>query len=193
MLYNDRQPREMWSLPKVTFPGSLHSDVHVTQMALTALDSVGRWGWRGTSRSALFIIPQAALLLNGHPIYHLQWGETLLASAATVLLTHVALTHTVLVPENGSAGRQFCIWWGDWDTGRPIRAISISLNEMAITRIRKHASCNASLLTSQRGQLIKLNASILMQQVVVVVIPPAETSNVKLEKKLWPQNTLLNA
>ena len=103
--------RNVYNVYKVTFPESLHADVHVTQMALAALDNVGRRGWHGTGGSAPFVVPQAALLLDGHPINHLQRGETLLPCAAAVTLAHAALTHTLLVSEDWSASRQFCIWW----------------------------------------------------------------------------------
>lgn len=94
---------------KVTFPRSLHSHVHVTQMALAALDNMARRGWRGTGGSALLVVPQAALLLDGCPINHLQGGETLLARAAMVMLTHAALAHALLVSEDRSASRRFYI------------------------------------------------------------------------------------
>lgn len=97
----------MYNVYKVTSPWSLHSDVHVTQMALAALDNMSRRRWRGTGGSALLVVPQAALLLNGRPINHLQRGETLLACAAMVTLTHAALAHTLLLSEDWSASRQF--------------------------------------------------------------------------------------
>lgn len=34
--------RNLYNVYKVTFPWGLHSDVHVTQMALAALDNMGR-------------------------------------------------------------------------------------------------------------------------------------------------------
>lgn len=94
---------------KVTSPRSLHSDIHVTQMALAALDNVGR-GWRrGTGGPTLLVIPQAALLLDGCSIHQLQRGEAMLAGAALVALARDALAHTVLLPENWSASRRLWI------------------------------------------------------------------------------------
>lgn len=106
-----------WELPfiekqrvhKVTFPWSLHSDIHVTQMALAALDNAGRRRRRGTGGSTLLVIPQAALLLDGCSIHRRQRGEAMLAGAATVAPARGALTHAVLFSENGSAGRQLRI------------------------------------------------------------------------------------
>lgn len=95
---------------EVTFPWSLNSDVHVTQMALAALDNIVQWWWHGTGGSTLLIILEATLLLYGHPINHLQRGEALLAGTVMARLTCAALTYTVLFSENWSASRQFCIW-----------------------------------------------------------------------------------
>lgn len=113
--------RNVYSVCKVTFPWSLNSNIHVTQMALAAFDNMGWWGWPGTGGSALLIIPQAAFLLDSHTINHLQRGETLLACAAMVTLTHDALAHTVLVSENWSASRQFYIWYEETEKwGEPL-------------------------------------------------------------------------
>lgn len=101
--------RSVHDVCKVTFPWHLHSDIHVTQMALAALDNMGRRGRRGTGGSALLVVPQAALLLGGHAINHLQRGETLLARTAMVTVARVALAHTELVSENRSASRRFNI------------------------------------------------------------------------------------
>lgn len=91
---------------KVTFPRRPHSDVHVTQMALAALDDVGRRGWRGTGGSALLVVPQAALLLRRHAVRHPQGGEAVLAGAAArATLARAALAHTLLLPEDRSARR----------------------------------------------------------------------------------------
>lgn len=98
------------SVYKVTFPWNLNSDIHVTQMALAALDNMDRWGWYGTGGSPLLVVPQAAFLLDSHAIDHLQRGETLLASTAMVILARDTLAHTVLVSENWSASRLFYIW-----------------------------------------------------------------------------------
>lgn len=102
--------RNLYNVYKVTFPWGLHSDVHVTQMALAALDNMGRWGWHGTGGFALLVVPQAALLLDGCPINHLQSGETVLACAAMAMLAHTALAYTLLVSEDWSASRQLYIW-----------------------------------------------------------------------------------
>lgn len=99
----------MCTVDKVTFPWSLHSDIHVTQMALAALDNAGRRRRRGTGGSTLFVIPQAALLLDGCSVHHRQRGEAMLAGAAMVTLARDALTHAVLFSENWSAGRQLRI------------------------------------------------------------------------------------
>lgn len=88
----------------------MHSDVHVTQMALATLDNMGRRGWCGTGGSALLVVPQAALLLDGRPINHLQRGEALLAGTAMVTLAHAAaLAHALLLSEDWSASRQLYI------------------------------------------------------------------------------------
>lgn len=92
---------------KVTW--SFHGDIHVTQMALAALDNTGGRRRRGTGGAALLVVPQAALLLDGCSIHHLQGGEAVLAGAAMVWLTGGALAHAVLLAENWSASRQLCV------------------------------------------------------------------------------------
>lgn len=99
----------MHTLHKVTFPWSFHGDIHVTQMALAALDNMGQRRRRGTGGSALLVIPQAALLLDGCSINHPQRGEAVLAGAAMGRLTRGPLAHAVLLAENWSASRQLCI------------------------------------------------------------------------------------
>lgn len=94
---------------KVTFPWSLHSDIHVTQMALAALDHAGRRRRRGTGGSTLLVIPQAALLLDGRSIRRRQRGEAMLAGAAVLAPARDALAHAGLLSENWSAGRQLRI------------------------------------------------------------------------------------
>lgn len=96
-------------MDKVTFPWSLHSHIHVTQMALAALDNAGRRRRRGTGGSTLLVIPQAALLLDGCSVDRRQRGEAMLAAAAMVRLARDAFTHAVLFPESRSADRQLCI------------------------------------------------------------------------------------
>lgn len=96
-------------MDKVTFPWSLHSHIHVTQMALAALDNTGRRRRRGTGGSTLLVIPQAALLLEGRSVHRRQRGEAMLAAAAMVTLARDAFTHAVLFSKSRSAGRQLCI------------------------------------------------------------------------------------
>lgn len=96
-------------MKQITSPRRLHGDVRVTQMALAALDNVARRGRRGTGGSALLVVPQAALLLNGDPVDHLHGGETLLARAAILALAHTTLTSTLLVSQDRSARRQLSV------------------------------------------------------------------------------------
>lgn len=78
-------------------------------MALAARDNTGQRRRRGTGGSALLVIPQAALLLDGCSIDHLQRGEAVLAGAATVRLTRGTLAHAVLLAEDWSASKQLCV------------------------------------------------------------------------------------
>lgn len=93
---------------KVTFPWSSDGDIHVTQMALAALDNPGRRGRRGAGGSALLVVPQAALLLDGRSIPRQQRGEAVLAAAAVaaVGLARGPLAHAGLLAEDRSARRQ---------------------------------------------------------------------------------------
>lgn len=75
-------------------------------MALAALDDMGR---HGAGDSALLVVPQAALLLDGHPVNQPQRGEALLAGTAMVSLAHAALAHALLVSEDRSASRRVYI------------------------------------------------------------------------------------
>lgn len=128
------------SIEKVTSPRSLHCDVHVTQMALAALDNVSRRGQRGTGGSALPVVPQAALLLDCGTVYRPHGREALLASAALVTLARAAFAHARLLSESRSASRRlFCVCE---ETDRAPRSSRSNMaradsNEMAFSQIGK--------------------------------------------------------
>lgn len=129
------------SIEKVTSPRCLHGDVHVTQMALAALDNVSGRGRRGTGGSALLVVPQAALLLDRGTVHRPHGGEALLAIAATVTLARAALAHARLLSESRSASRRlFCVCE---ETDRAPRSIRSNMacaksNEMAFSQTEKH-------------------------------------------------------
>ena len=88
-------------MPKVTFSRSLQRDVHVAQMALAALDDARGRGRGGTGVSALLVVPQAALVLDGGPIAHGEGGVAVLAGAELLLPAVGAVAHALLLLEDG--------------------------------------------------------------------------------------------
>lgn len=78
-------------------------------MAPAALDNPGRRRRRGTGGSALLVVPQAALLLDGCSLRRLQRGEAVLAGAAMVRPARGALAQALLFAENRSASGRLCV------------------------------------------------------------------------------------
>lgn len=147
-------------MEKVTSPGSLHGDVHVTQMALAALDNVSRRGRRGTGGSALLVVPQAALLLDDGAVHRPHRREALLARAATVTLAFAALAHAGLLSESRSASRRlFCVCEETDRVPRPIRSnmACVASNEMAFSQIGKQ---NTKISTGRDQWPIKLTRNL---------------------------------